>query len=214
MFVNALFLAVSVTVGCGVIALLVYVWSAIFDIVMFPDRFLALIFQLIVFAVVDPSLHCVLFASASVAVAVYVPILVAFTVPLNLYSALLSTPVCSSPLYVNVFPVGISIFFAVTVIVFFTLASFTVDVLAIFAVISELPTFLVVNAPVFASISNTSVVPLVYVTFPAVPSVTFTVAVAVFPVVPYIMLFGVVEFQVSVAVYFCTVIVISLFPGL
>ena len=214
MFVNALFLAVSVTVGCGVIALLVYVWSAIFDIVMFPDRFLALIFQLIVFAVADPSLHCVLFASASVAVAVYVPILVAFTVPLSLYSALLSTPVCSSPLYVNVFPVGISIFFAVTVIVFFTLASFTVDVLAIFAVISELPTFFVVNAPVFASISNTSVVPLVYVTFPAVPSVTFTVAVAVFPVVPYIIPSGVVDVHDSVAVYFCTVIVMSLFPGL
>ena len=73
---------------------------------------------------------------------------------------------------------------------------------------------MVVNAPVFASISNTSVDPLMYVTFPAVPSVTFTVAVAVFPVVPYIMLSGVVDVHDSVAVYFCTVIVMSLFPWL
>ena len=214
MYVKVLFLAVSVTVGCGVISLPVYVWSAIFDIITFPDKFLALIFQLIFFADVDPSLHCVLFVSASDAVALYVPAIVAFTVPLKLYPALLSTPICSDPLYVNVFPVGISIFFAVTVIVFFILASFTVDVLAIFAVISELPTFLVVNAPVFASISNTSVDPLMYVTFPAVPSVTFTVAVAVFPVVPYIILSSVVDVHDSVAVYFCTVIVMSLFPGL
>ena len=82
------------------------------------------------------------------------------------------------------------------------------------AVISELPTFLVVNAPVLASISNTSVDPLVYVIFPFVPPATITFTVADFPVVPYIMLLGVVVVHDSPAVYFCTVIVKFLLPSL
>ena len=95
-----------------------YVLSSISDTVTFPDKFFALIFQLIVFASVVSSFHLVLAVSVSVAIALYVPAFVAFIVPLNLYSALLSTPVCSSPLYVSVFPAGIVILFSLILNIF------------------------------------------------------------------------------------------------
>ena len=102
-----------------------------------------------------------------------------------------------------------SAFAAVIVIVF--VAALTVDVLAILAVITELPVpfsaFIVVPSTLI-----TSGVPLVYVIVPFVPPFVAGVAVTVV-VFPYTNVVFVGAVNVNAFVYFCTVTVIVFVPS-
>ena len=122
--------------------------------------------------------------------------------------ALKSFPVL--PAYTVIFDtlIGFVAFLVVIVVVF--VPAFTVVVLANVAVITEdlLFPFSTFKAPVVLLIVIALVFSLVYVISPTIPPSAVAFAVAFLLVSPKVTLLGVVESQLIVAVYFCTVIVV------